>query len=91
LSLARITSGSDAGVARLMLDTSESPALSDTGGYERKLASNHQDSSVPSLSRESKPLLPLAVGRFRTDPFMNGVALVGAGLMAVTVAGPTIQ
>jgi hypothetical protein len=43
LSLARITSGSEAGVARLMLDTSESPGLSDSGGYERSSASNHHD------------------------------------------------
>ena len=41
-----------------------SPGFSEMGGYDRKVASNHQDSSVPSFRRESKPLLPFAVGRF---------------------------
>ena len=53
-----------------MEETSESPGFSVMGGYDRNVASNHQDSSVPSFRRESKPLLPLAVGRFTTDPFM---------------------
>ena len=59
------------------------------GGYDRKVASNHQDSSVPSFRRESKPVFPFAVGRLRTDPFKYGEDVVGGGLMAVMVTGPT--
>jgi len=52
-----------------MEETSASPGFNVIGGYDRNDESNHHDSSVPSLSLESKPLLPFAVGRFNTDPF----------------------
>lgn len=72
-----------------MEETRVSPGFRVIGGYDRKVASNHQDWSVPSLSLESKPLLPFAVGRFRTDPFKYGEDVVGGGSMAVIVTGPT--
>ena len=89
MSEARITSGTEWIVARLIEETSASPGLSVMGGYERRVASNHQDSSVPSFNRESNPLLPLAVGKSTTEPFIYGEEVVGCGLMAVTVTGPT--
>src|SRR5208337_2548196 len=69
MSEARITSGTEWMVGKLIDDTSASPGFSVMGGYERRVASNHQDSSVPSFNRESNPLLPLLVGRFFTEPF----------------------
>ena len=72
-----------------MEDTSVSPGFRLMGGYDRNVASNHHDSSVPSFSRESNPLFPFAVGKFTTDPFSNGVDVVGGGSIAVIVTGPT--
>jgi len=69
MSEARITSGTEWMVAKLMEETSASPGFSVIGGYERNVASNHHDSSVPSFNLESNPLLLLLVGRFFTDPF----------------------